>query len=402
MKNLLIFIPSKCDFSLLSFVKVWKFVFVLVILASCQKESSQTMAETESAATDSAPNRISLTHEQYQVADIQLGNTEMRNISSTLKVNGLLDVPPQNLVSISPPMGGFLKSTPLLQGMAVKKGQTLAFIENMEFIQMQQDYLDNKSQLAFLEAELARQLELNKENVNALKTLQQAKAQYESMQAKVQGLEAKLRFIHINPAQVGQGKIQSSIPLISPINGFVTQVHGNLGAYINATSVLFQIVDARHLHAELTLFEKDITRIKIGQKVRFTLANETRERTATVYLIRKEIEADRSIGVHCHLEEEDDNLIPGTYLTAWIETGGDSVPTLPESAIINAGDKKYIFIQKEKTKEGIDFERVEIQTGNSENGFMEIVSFGKQKPASSIVVKGAYDLWAAMTNTEEE
>lgn len=392
------------------FVKNQALVFSIVIvslmlnLAGCQKspEENQEKSPANASSDSLSANVITLSNEQYQTAAIELGNTEMRNISGTLKVNGMLDVPPQNLVSISPPMGGFLKSTPLLQGMAIKKGQAIAIIENLEFIQLQQDYLESKSQLDYLEAEYTRQQELNKENVNAVKTLQQAKAQYYSMFAKVQGLQAKLRFINLDPSKVGQGTIQSTISLYSPISGFVTQVHGNLGSYINATSVLFQIVDAKHLHAELTLFEKDIPRIKVGQKVRFTLANETKERTATVYLIRKEIAADRSIGIHCHLDQEDDDLLPGTYLTAWIETGNAAVPTLPESAVINAGDTKYIFVQKSKNAQGAVFERIPVETGNAENGFVEIVSFGKQKPTGSIVLKGAYDLWAAMTNTEEE
>ncbi len=381
---------------------LWPLLVLFVSLAACQPESPQTVTDATKKTDSAASNLVSLTSEQYQTVGIELGNTEQRTISGTLKVNGLLDAPPQNLVSISPPMGGFLKSTPLLQGMPVKKGQVIAVIENLDFIQLQQDYLDSKSQLDFLEAEYQRQQELNKENVNAVKTLQQARAQYQSMLAKVQGLQAKLRFINLNPAKIGQGNIQPAIQLYSPITGFVTQVHGNLGSYINATSVLFQIVDPEHLHAELTIFEKDISQIKVGQKVRFTLANETRERTATVYLIRKEIEADRSVGVHCHLDQEDNNLLPGTYLTAWIETGNEAVPTLPESAIINAGDKKYIFVQKAKTDKGADFEQIAVQTGNIENGFVEIVSFGKSKPAHPIVLKGAYDLWATMTNTEEE
>ncbi|MDJ1481027.1 efflux RND transporter periplasmic adaptor subunit [Cytophagaceae bacterium YF14B1] len=376
-------------------------LFLLLCIFSCSTKTEPASEETPS--TDSTDEDVVfLTNLQYQTAGIQLGSITMRNISGTLKVNGMLDVPPQNLVSISPPMGGFLKSTPLLQGMQVKKGQAIAVIENLDFIQLQQEYLDTKSQLEFQEAEYQRQQELSKENVNALKTLQQTKAQYQSTLARFKGLQAKLRFIHLNPENVGKGSIQSTISLHSPINGFVTQVHGNLGAYINATDVLFKIVDPEHLHAELTIFEKDIPSIKIGQKVRFVLANETKERTATVYLIRKEIAEDRSIGVHCHLDQEDDNLFPGTYLSGWLETSALAVPTLPEESVILSGEKKYIFILKKRTQEGVYFERKEIQTGNTELSYSEIKSMTSADSPNAIVVKGAYDLWAAMTNTEEE
>ncbi len=370
------------------------------LLVSCGKSTPDTSAntDTEDAAV---PAMVSLTPEQFQHSGIQTGCTQMRPISQTLKANGLLDVPPQNLVSISPPMGGFLKVTTLLQGMRVKKGEVIAVIENMDFIPIQQDYLDSKSQLEYLQAEYKRQQELSTENVNATKTLQQAKAQYLSMAAKANGLKARLKMLHIDPASVEKGNIRSTINLYAPINGFVTQVHANVGAYVNPTDVLFKLIDPEHIHVELTIFEKDIPKLKIGQKVLFMLANETTQRTASVFLIHKEIAADRSVGVHCHLDVEDTSLLPGTYLKAWIETGNSPVTTLPEEAVINNGEMKYIFVQKSRTATAIEFERLPIETGAQENGYIQVRSL-PGSVSSGIVVKGAYHLWAKMNNVEEE
>ena len=145
--------------------KIFLVLFSVVIL-SCSKSSEKKEA---TLSTDKKSNEVVLTDEQFKSIKIELGSAESRNLSGSIKANGMLDVPPQNLVSISAPLGGFVKSTELLQGMHVKKGQVVVVLEHPDYIQLQQDYLDNKNQLEFLEQEYNRQLDLSKENVNALK-----------------------------------------------------------------------------------------------------------------------------------------------------------------------------------------------------------------------------------------
>jgi len=364
-------------------------------------------------------NIVVLTPEQIKTAGIELGQVEQKQISGTIKVNGLLDVPPQQLVSVSAPLGGFLKSTVLLQGSRVTKGQVIAVIENPEYIQLQQDYLEAKNQLEFAQADYDRQQELAKENVNAQKTLQLAKASYHSWLAKKNGLLAKLKLIHIDITKLETGTISGTSNLYSPINGFVTEVNVNIGKFVNPTDVLFEIVDTEHLHAELIIFEKDVPKIKIGQKVRFTLANETKERMATVHLIGREISTDRTIRIHCHIDQEDKDLLPGMYLKALVETGGALVSALPDEAIIDYQGKKYVFVKSEgvehqeknssaetpaKTEpvdEGVSFIMQEITIGPSELGFTEIILPEGWNRANEVVVKGAYAILSKMKNSEE-
>ena len=269
------------------------FFFAVLFITSCGNKAKEETAVVEEQKVDL--NTVEITAEQYKTAEVQISTIEEKALSGTTKVNGMLDVPPQNLVSISTPFGGFVKSTDMLQGLKVHKGQVVAMMQNPDYVQPQQDYIDFKSQLNYLKLEYERQQELAKENVNAQKTLQRSKAEYESMCARVSGLKTKLQLMNINMSSLEKGNIQCTIPLYSPINGFVTQVNTNIGAFAAATDVLFKIANTEHLHAELTVFEKDVPKLKIGQKVRFTLANETQERMATVYLVGKEISQERTV-----------------------------------------------------------------------------------------------------------
>lgn len=367
---------------------------VLLLISACGSKSEESKEEGH----EEESNTVELTPAQYQTAQIKTGTVEQKQLSKTISVNGILDVPPQNLVSISVPLGGFLKSTELLEGSKVRKGQVVAVIENMEYIQLQQDFVDYSSQLDFLEADYKRQVELSKGNVTALKSMQKAKSDYESMKSKVNGLKAKLQLLNINTDKVLSGTLTSTVTITSPINGYVTQINANIGSFINPTDVMVKIVDTEHLHAELTVFEKDVPKLKIGQKVRFTLANETIERTATVYLVGREISDERTVRVHCHLDKEDTELIPGMYLKAAIEVGANESPALPNEAIVGFEGKKYIFIDKGQ----YHFEMVEVTTGVSELGYTEVVLPKEFDMNSKVVVNGAYSILSKMKNAEEE
>ncbi len=405
--------------------------FLVVIISTIFIFSCGNNKKTD-AKTDATPKKdsshkenattVELTAEQYKTVGIETGLVEKRVLSGTLKVNGLLDVPPQNLISVTAQMGGIVQSTPLLQGSVVKKGEVIAVLQNQEYVQLQQDYLDTKSQLDFSDAEYKRQQELANQNVNAQKTLQQAKSVYYSLQAKVSGIRQKLLILKIIPEKLTADNISGNINVYSPVNGYVTKVSVNVGKYVNANDIMFEIVNGSNLHVELNVFEKDISKIKVGQKVRFKLANETIERTATISLIGKEINPDKTVRVHSVTSDPNGgNFIPGTYLSAYVETNSIQVNTLPSAAVVDFEGKKYVFVvevpnspkqhthkpeESENVKEGAGesyhFEMREVAVGIIEGGFIEVQLLDNIDLASTkVVIKGAYDLLSKMKNSEE-
>ncbi len=379
--------------------------FILVsfpfYLAGCSRPNKEK--EPEKEAVHEASDIVSLTPEQYKLSEITLGAIEQKELSGTTKVNGMLDLPPQSLVSISTPLEGIVKSTSMLQGKRVAKGALVAVMQNPEFIQMQQDYLDYKSQLQFLKQELDRQEELAKENVNSKKALQKARSEYQSVSARLLGQRSKLSIMNISFAALEKGQIQKTFNLYTPMAGYVTQVNTNIGAFASTTDVLFKIADTEHLHAELTVFEKDVPKLKLGQKVRFVLANEEKERMATVYLIGREISKERTVQIHCHLDQEDTQLLPGMYLKAYVESGMNKVEALPDAAIVEFEGKKFVFIDQPAAKGNnpYRYRMMEVKTGVAENGYTQ-VSFAEQIGEVKVVIKGAYDLLSKVKNAEEE
>ena len=365
----------------------------LFFLYSCGNKKT----ENETEAAPAIENTTTLTDAQIKNAGIETGKIEQKEISSLLKLNGKIDVPPQNLVSISVPMGGYLKYTKLLEGMYVTKGQVLCVVEDQQYIQLQEDYLLAKAKIGYAKAEFERQKELNRSKASSDKVYQLAQSEYNSLSVMVQSYGEKLKFAGINPNNVSTKTISKSINVYSPISGYVSKVNVNTGKYVAPSDILFEIVNPSDIHLALTVFEKDINKLVVGQSVvAYTNTNPEKKHYGKIILIGKDFSENKSTEMHCHFTNFDKALLPGMYMNAEIELNSQQYNVLPSDAIVNYENKNYIFIEKGNKR----FEMKEVTTGTSENGYVVIVSNEDLKDAN-IVIKGSYSLLMKMKNLEE-
>jgi cobalt-zinc-cadmium efflux system membrane fusion protein len=374
--------------------KITLIILTVFILFSCSEKKSEQQ-EPISAKQD---NLVTLTNAQLKNAGIATGNLEPRNISSVLRVNGKIDVPPANRISVSVPLGGYIKSTSLLPGMPVRKGQVLATIEDPQYIQLQQDYLTAKAQLAFNESEYNRQRDLNQSKAASDKVYEQAKAAYQTQNVLVHSLAQKLSLVGLNLNRVTPGNISRSIQVTSPINGFVAAVNVNMGKYVNPADVLFELVNPNGVHLSLTVFEKDVNQLSIGQKlVAYSNIDPDKKYSCTIMLINRNLSGERAVEVHCHFDQYDQKLLPGMFMNAEIEITTSQSNALPEEAVVRFDNKEYVFAAKEEN----NFEMLEVQTGTTESGYTAIIS-PADLAQKKLVVKGAYSLLMALKNVNEE
>ncbi|HET9433514.1 MAG TPA: efflux RND transporter periplasmic adaptor subunit, partial [Chitinophagaceae bacterium] len=318
-----------------------RFLIISIIfsLFACSSDKEQETA----AAVPEASDMITLTDEQVRSAGIQTGVIGKSTLNSELKVNGLVDVPPQNIVSVSFPLGGYLKTTKLLPGMHVRRGEVIAIMEDQALVQLQQDYLMAVAKLNYLEKDFDRQKMLHENNVNADKVYQQAQADYVSQKVLVKGFSEKLRLININPGKLDENSISRSVPVYSPIDGFVSKVNINIGKYVNPSDILFDLINPDDMHAALTVFEKDIAKVKAKQKVLVSFVDEPNvEYECEVFLVTKNVDDNRSALIHCHFEKQPERLLPGMFLNARIKVSNAEVLAVPEEAVVRFGNNQYV------------------------------------------------------------
>lgn len=364
----------------------------LALLYSCD-HGSDKKGEEKTEVKKALDFSIELSPEQVKTLEIETEITEMRKMKASLLLNGMMNVPPQYKVSINTAFGGFVKNLNLMEGSPVVKGQILASIENPEYIQLQQDYLENSSQLEFLEAEYQRQQELSKDQVNSRKALQKSKADLDLIKAKLSGQKAKLQLLGINISKLSAGEIQSSVTISSPISGYVTAIKANQGAYVGNTDVIMELMDAQQLYAELAIFEKDLGALQVGQKVKLSLSGESTDRLGSIQLIGRTVNEDRTAHVYCRFDRADAGLRPGMFLKATVELNENEKLAVPESAIVSFNAKNYVFVGLGETK----FEMREVEIGLSDSDYTEIIS--GLKTSEKIVKKGAFQLLASLKNS---
>lgn len=370
---------------------------MLLILTGCGTDSA-TSEENQSAADSRATeSTVSFTKVQLESTGIQTGYPHLENSSSVLHLQGSIDVPPQSTVSVSFPLGGYLKSTRMLPGMHVRKGQVLAELEDMQFIQLQQDYLTAKEKLAFAETEYARQKDLNSSKASSDKNFQQAKTEMEMHRIATSALARKLELIGIAPQQLKASTISASIPILSPIAGFVSKVNVNLGKYTAPTDQLFELVDPRDIHLALNVFEKDLNKLSIGQEVMAYTNNEPdKKRKARIILINKNLDTDRMAQVHCHFEKFDPSLTPGMFVNGDVLTMSKKALTVPEEAIVRWENKFYVF----KDNGSGNFEMTSVTPGTVSDG-RQLVESSELDSKTSIVTKNAHAVLMKIKNKEE-
>lgn len=384
--------------------KILIFLLIVAGLVSCTGNDAKK--EVKEAGEVLPENIVELRADQQKLAGIVLGMIEARSLSGTLKVSGTVIASPQNMATVCMPMGGFVRSTTLLPGNAVTKGQVLAIMENQDFIDIQQQYLEARNKLEFAEADFKRHSELYKEDVYSQKNLQQVTTDYKNLRAEVKALEQKLALIGINPANFKEEDISRTVSLTAPITGYIKTVNINIGKYVAPSDVLFEIVNSDKLLLELNLFEKDAWKVAGGQKIRFFINNETEQHEAVIYQKGRTIGLDKTCKVYATVTGNCENLIPGMYVNALIEASGNNTTVVPSEAVVNFDDKDYIFIfernKEEKGQSFTEYRMVQVRKGVEDSGFTEVVlPEGFDVKNTKVVIKGAYNLLSAKKNAGE-
>lgn len=373
-------------------------LLTISVLCSCgaKKESATDATKTASEST----TIVTLTDAQLDNAGLTTAKATYENMPNLLTLNGTIDVPPQNLVSISFPLGGYLKQTGLLPGMEIRKGQVIAVLEDPAYVQLQQDYLMAKAKIEYLKGEFERQKELSEAEAASKKNFQLAKSDYEVHLAMLSGLGEKLSIIGINPLQLQPNNISRTVLVHAPIHGFVSKVNVNIGKYVTPADVMFEIVETSDIHAALTVFEKDIQSIKKGQQVTIYAADQpTIAYAAEVILVTKNVDENKAGIIHCHFENTDNGLLPGMFVHAAIALDQQTLPAVPANAVLRYQNKHYIF---EALAGGHSFELKEVVPGQTVNGKTALKNTNILWGSAQIVVTNAYTLLGVLKNVAED
>lgn len=411
---------------------------VLTVVSSCNNDKAASAPEKEStlATAENAPkhthvdttseeieDQLVITSKQYKSAGIELGTLQDTELSETIRVTGSLDVPPQNYAQVSPYIGGVIKSINAVEGDYVKKGQTVMTLEHPDYVRLQEEYSTVKSNLSYLEKEYQRQKTLHEKNVGSGKAFQEAESNYNTEKGKLSSIMSQLSMVGISTSELDKGNVTNAIALRAPVSGYVANINGSLGSYAEPNKMLFDVVDNSSVYVHLDLFEKDVYKVALGQKVTVRLPNRGDGFVeAEVFKIGRAMNnANKSIPVHAKIKSAVGvDLMPGVFVTGVIYVDDHATKAVPLDAVVRAGERQYVFIVNDslinlppvhgkdplsvKDAQGnvvpLAYEMVEVRTGAEENGLVEVEPMTEITTSNRIVVKGAYFLMSALKSGE--
>ena len=373
----------------------------LAVMVSCTNKQGEDQLVSDNI-TSQEKNSVVLSPEQISAIKLKSGHIEERNLKHVIRANGYLDVPPQNQAVISPMITGYVKKINFLVGDNVKKGQVMAELESMEFIDLQQQFIELNARMEFLKEDYNRQKLLRDQDAVSKKKFLMAEVDYKTAVSTLDGLKAKLNLLGVDFEKLNQGNIEPRILMRAPISGSVKGMNTLIGRHVDPSEEIFEIVNPEHLHLELSVYEQDVPKVKKGQKVWFKVPNQADSVfEGEVFLVGKNLtENKRSINVHVHIHGDESQFTVGMYANASIVLEDHPSPALPVTAVVVDGSNKYVFKKSEDAKGKIVFEKVPVFTGIESDGLIELTSMKGLSLSDDIVVDGAFYLLNAFTAGE--
>jgi len=369
-----------------------------IILTSCGTSPKPTI-EKNNVQVVTASNKVQLTKEQVALAQLAMAPIQQGKMKGMVHLNGVVDVPPTGIASVSIPMGGYVQDINLIPGTYVKKGQVLATVKDPAYVQLQENYLAAKAKLIYLQEDLDRQKTLLTQEAVSKKSFQQIQSDYNANAIQIKALSEQLKLINIQPDNLTTEKMNSLVQLVAPISGYVTKVNINRGKYVTPSDVLLEIMDPNDIHAAITIYESAIAGFKVGMKGTVSLTQDPSKKYAvTIKAVSQNINEDKTGLLHCHFDQIPKNVLPGMFLSADLVVENNEAVLIPIDAVQRFQGKDFIFIQSGAN----EFEAIEIQVSQTNADFVTVSNADATKwIGKSLVVKNAFSLLGKLMNKSE-
>ncbi len=371
------------------------YIIPLAFLISCSGKKTDNTENEELQETQASIESVEFSKEQIDLAGIKTGKLEKKIISETIECSGIIEVPPQNIAAVSPIINGFIKNLNYYPGDYVEEGIVLGTLNHPDFINLQQQYIESKSQVDFYKEEYKRQGELTVENAASIKKMQKAKADYLTYEANYKSLKAQLELLGVNTSEIEKGEFVKDFKITAPISGTISQLNANKGKFVSSEDFIYEIINASVLNIKLNVFEKDISKVKVGQKIHFSILNNEKQFVSKVQRTGIKIDkSNRTSLVQSAIDNKNHLFKPGMYVNASINISEKEAFTLPNDAVVDLKGESFVFIKKDNS-----FKRIKIEKGVVQDDFCEILNLDKELLKAEVVIKGVYYL---MAETEAE
>lgn len=315
------------------------------------------MEETPTVSNVKDRSTIKITPEKQQIIGVKTGTVELRKLEKRIRTVGRVDYVEPELAFINTKFEGWIEKLYIdYTGQFVKKGENLAEIYSPELLSTQQEYL-----LAYKSLKSSENKEVTdniSSNLSILDSAKQRLKLWDITDDQIKRLEEK-------------GEIKKTLTIHSPVNGFVIEKNVIQGQKIMPGENLYKIADISRVWIYGDIYEYEIPLIKIGQEAKITLSYFPGEiftgRVSYIYpYLNTETRTNR---IRIDAENPEFKLKPDMYANLEVHVDYETKPTIPQEALLDSGEKKYVFID---IGDGY-FEPREVKIGISSDDYYEVV-----------------------------
>lgn len=373
----------------------------LVLTASCNRASDNRSAQATAAASASPQNQ-----------GIETEIVQAAPMAGVILATGTVLVPENHLAAIGPVHEGRIVHLYAGQGARVKKGQKLADLESADIDEAKSEYLkataeyQNARRTAEVEIKLAqstydRTKLLYEKTIAAQKTFQSAEHDLElakasaestvsSTKAALAAARRKLLVLGMTASEIdrlrGDQDLGALFSLTSPIDGIVIERNATIGATVGADASVFKIIDISSVWIDANVFEKDLSRVKLGQAAKVTVpAAADMVFSGKVIFISSIVDPEtRTVKVRTEVSNREGRLKPDMFANVQLFTDVErSAISVPNTAVLSDNGQSIVFV----ANAGVYEKRV-VTTGTVSGDRIELRA--GVKAGEQIVVKGNY------------
>ena len=381
-------------------------LLIAAVCVGCGRKAADTPSNAPGPqASNAAPG-------SSQNSGVEVEIVAPQAIAGSIAATGKILVMEDRMANIGPVHEGRIVSLYAGQGSVVKKGQKLADLESADIDQAEADYLKaladyenvnrtSAAEVKFAQANYDRTKMLYEKTITAGKNLQQAEHDLELAKAAAASSVAGARVALASArrhllilglkesaidALANKSNLGSVFSLDAPISGVVVERNATVGATVGSDASLFKIIDLSSVWIDANVFEKDLGRVRRGQEVRVTVpAFPGVTFMGRVILISSVVNPEtRAVQVRTEVANPDGRLRPDMFANVEIITDvRRAAISLPQSAVLDDGGKKIVFVQTDK-----GYEKHIVTVGIESDDRVEILD-GLQA-GDKVVVKGNY------------
>lgn len=319
--------------------------------------------------------------ERAGVVTTQVARADLR---PTLRLTGTVSLNPSHVAVVGTRVRGTVRRTFKVEGDEVKAGDALAEIESAELGEAQSGVLQAEAALYAAEINAKRERDLLGRNLTTAREAEVAETELVTRRAALAAAKQRVR------AYGGGAGVFGIFVVRSPISGHVVIGHLSPGQSVDATNASFKVADIRHLWVELSVFEKDLASLRVGDDVIVAPAAEPDVRIAgKVAHVGEVIDpTSRSTDVRISVDDPPYHLRPGQSVVSLISTQPTGRPVLlvPQEAVVYVDGKPTVFVAESDTKVRV----VNVRIGRSDGTRLEVLE--GMSEGEQVASKGVFAL----------